>query len=83
MTITEIADVYLHPTEERSGWQTFFATDKHGCLLHTEPVCSVYVGDGGHRWFAEWLYRRKMPVQMIDLLEHMNTDDLPDRSDST
>ena len=60
----EMTDVYLRRDAERMGWVTFFATDIDGNVLHTEPVCQVYVGSVGHKWFAEWLDGKIMPKQM-------------------
>ena len=70
----EMTDVYMRRTGERNGWVTFFAADADGNALHTEPVCQVYVGDVGHKWFAEWLEGQVMPIQMPALLKGEEDD---------
>ena len=72
MGTIERSDVFIRRAYTQNGWATFFATDEHGCVLHTEPVCSVYVGKIGHQWFADWLEGQKMPIQMPSLLKHFH-----------
>jgi hypothetical protein len=49
---------------ERMGWVAIWLVDDQNRSLHTEPVCSIPVGDVGHRWFAEWLEQQECPVMM-------------------
>lgn len=54
----------------RMGWQRIFIVDEHGCLLHTEPVCTVPVSGDGHAWFVDWLEGQTCPYPRGDLLYH-------------
>ena len=67
----ELVTAHFAQTAERSGWVRIVLVDEHGCPLHTEPVCSVFVGDTGHRWFAEWLLEQECPRKLPSLLTHL------------
>jgi hypothetical protein len=43
------------------GWRTVHVVDEHGCLLHTEPVCSYHVDQ--HPWFENWILAQEVPNQ--------------------
>ena len=72
----EMSNVWLRRGHTRNDWATFFATDEHGCVLHTEPVCSVYVGKVGHQWFSDWLEGREMIIEMPALLTHFHEKEI-------
>ena len=50
------------PGIERMGWTPVYIADEHGCLQHTEPVCTIPTGcKTGHAWFLEWLKKQECP----------------------
>lgn len=67
----ERAMAFFVAAPEKNGWTQIYVVDEHGCLLHTEPVCSVPT-KWGHRWFTAWLIEDVVaaPVSMPSLLEH-------------
>lgn len=53
------------------GLRAVFLVDDCGCLLHTEPVCTI--AEGWHVWFAEHLKAadpKVMGAPYFPLLEH-------------
>ena len=70
MNGTEMTSIRLKADAERNEWVRVWAVDEHDCVLHTEPVCTVYVGKVGHRWFVEWIEGLEPPIQMVALLHH-------------
>jgi len=44
---------------ESMGWRPVFLVDEHGCLLHTEPVCTV--PERWHGWFLHWIQNQEVP----------------------
>ncbi len=55
----------------RMGFATVYIVDEHGCLLNTEPACTVpdFYGD----WFMAWLLSQPYPYNdtTFPLLEHI------------
>ena len=50
------------------GCRLVWLVDAHGCLLHTEPVCTV--NTDLHPWFIPWLEQQSCPVKFSDPLAH-------------
>ena len=50
------------------GWTPIWLVDEHGCVLHTEPVCSV--PDHWHEWFVKWIIESDLPQKFPSLLHH-------------
>lgn len=55
----------------RMGFTTIYAVDEHGCLLNTEPACSI--PDVYAAWFLDWLLVQPCPYpdSLFPLLEHV------------
>ena len=56
----------------RMGWTSIYVVDEHGCLLNTEPACSV--PDRYGDWFVTWLMVQRCPYPVegpFALLEHV------------
>ena len=68
----EMTKVWLRRGHTRNDHAVFYATDEHGCVLHTEAVCTVYVGAVGHHWFSDWLEGRETDMEMPALLTHFS-----------
>lgn len=50
-------------------WRAVYVVDEHGCLLHTEPVCSYHVRY--HPWFEKWIQEQVVPEnKYVDLIDH-------------
>lgn len=45
--------------ENRMGFTTIYVVDEHGCLLNTEPACTVPERYGN--WFLAWLLAQPCP----------------------
>lgn len=63
-----LADDFVGPSNaafavagDSMGWRTVHVVDEHGCLLHSEPVCSYHVGY--HPWFENWILAQEVPNQ--------------------
>ena len=54
------------------GFHEVYVVDEHGCLLNTEPACSIPERYG--EWFRGWLLQQPCPYPTTpELLEHMPT----------
>ena len=58
---------WLRAGPVRAGWITIWVVDEHGCVLNTEPVCTIPVDY--HQWFADWLEGQET-VLFPALLQH-------------
>lgn len=55
--------------QSRMGFTPIYVVDEHGCLLNTEPACSV--PDRYGDWFMAWLMSQPCPYPTTpELLEH-------------
>ena len=57
--------------ESRMGCTTIYVVDEHGCLLNTEPACSI--PDRYGDWFLDWLLVQPCPYpdSLFPLLAHL------------
>lgn len=59
---------YFRAGPSRGGVRPIYLVDRHGCILHTEPICMV--PDRWHAWFIKWLKRQALDRLFPDLLKH-------------